>query len=62
MRDWLSRLSFTVNLMVRSTIYAAIIMIIQGFHLGEVIAGLPADTLGQNFWSSFIYLPPSSRF
>jgi adenylate cyclase len=42
MRDWLSRLSFTVRLMVRSTIYAAIIMIIQGFHLGEVIAGLPA--------------------
>jgi adenylate cyclase len=54
MRDWLSRLSFTVNLMVRSTIYAGIIMIIQGFHLGEVIAGLPADTLGQNFWSSVI--------
>ena len=30
MRDWLSRLSFTVNLIVRSTIYAAIIMIIAG--------------------------------
>jgi adenylate cyclase len=54
MRDWLSRLSFTVNLIVRSTIYAAIIMIIQGFHLGEVIAGLPVDTFGQNFWSGFI--------
>jgi adenylate cyclase len=54
MRDWLSRLSFTVSLMVRSTIYAAIIMIIQGFHLGEVIAGLPAETFSRNFWSSFI--------
>jgi adenylate cyclase len=54
MRDWLGGLSFTVNLMVRSTIYAAIIMIIQGFHLGEVIAGLPAETFSQNFWSSFI--------
>jgi len=53
-RDWLSRLSFTVNLIVRSTIYAAIIMIIQGFHLGEVVAGLPADAFGQNFWSGFI--------
>src|ERR1700761_5752164 len=35
MRDWLGRLSFTVNLVVRSTIYAAIIMIIQGVNLGE---------------------------
>src|ERR1700722_5781011 len=54
MRDWLSRLSFTVNLIVRSTIYAAIIMTIQWFHLGEVIAGLPADTFSQNFLSGFI--------
>ncbi len=54
MRDWLTRLSFMVNLIVRSTIYAAIIMIIEGFHLGEVIAGLPAETFSQNVWSSFI--------
>ena len=54
MRDWLGGLSFTVNLIVRSTIYAAIIMIIQGFHLGEVIAGLPVDTFSQKFWSGFI--------
>jgi adenylate cyclase len=54
MREWLSRLSFTVNLIVRSAIYATIIMVIQGFHLGEVVAGLPAETSSQNFWSSFI--------
>jgi len=54
MRNWLGSLSFTVNLLVRSAVYAAIIMIIQGFHLGEVIAGLPAETLSRNFWSSFI--------
>ena len=54
MRDWLNGLSFTVNLMVRSTIYAAIIMTVEGFHLGEIIAGLPVDFSSQNFWSSFI--------
>jgi adenylate cyclase len=54
MRNWLGSLSFTVNLLVRSAVYAAIIMIIQGFHLGEVIAGLPAETFSRNFWSSFI--------
>ena len=56
MRDWLSRLSFTVNLIVRSAIYAAIIMSSSGSSLGEVIAGLPAETSSQNFWSGFIYL------
>ena len=54
MRDWLGGLSFTVNLIVRSTIYAAIIMTVQGLHLGEIIAGLPIDPSNQNFWSSFI--------
>ena len=44
MRDWLGRLSFTANLIVRSAIYAAIIVIIQGFSLGELIAGLPVET------------------
>jgi adenylate cyclase len=54
MRDWLGGLSFTANLMVRSTIYAAIIMTVQGFRLGEIIAGLSVDPSNQNFWSSFI--------
>ena len=35
MRGWLGGLSFTANLMVRSAIYAAIIVIIQWFQLGE---------------------------
>ena len=54
MRDWLGALSFTANLIVRSTIYAATIMTVQGFGLGEIIAGLSVDPSNQNFRSSFI--------
>jgi adenylate cyclase len=54
MRDWLGRLSFTKSLIVRSAIYAAIIAIIQGFSLGEMIAGLPVETSRPGFWSAFI--------
>jgi adenylate cyclase len=55
MRVWLGGLSFTANLMVRSAIYAAIIIVIQLSQAGEVIAGLPLDPSGQNFWIGFIY-------
>jgi adenylate cyclase len=55
MRNWLGDLSFTVSLMVRSAIYAAIIMLLQLFQSGEAIVGLPADTSGQSFWFGFIY-------
>jgi len=40
---WLSGLSFTTNLIIRSAIYAAIIIILQWFQVGEAIAGLPAQ-------------------
>src|SRR4051794_40718124 len=40
-RSWLNNLSFTANLMVRSAIYAAIIMVVQLLQLGELVAGLP---------------------
>ena len=43
MRDWLGGLSFTTNLMVRSAIYAAIIIPIQFFHLGALLAGLSVE-------------------
>jgi adenylate cyclase len=55
LRAWLGGLSFTVNLIVRSAIYAAIIMVIQLSQSGEIIAGLPLDSSGQNFWFGFIY-------
>src|SRR5260370_4114332 len=40
--------------MVRSEIYAAIIVAIQYSQSGEIIAGLPRDISGQNFWTGFI--------
>ena len=55
MRVWLSGLSFAANLMVRSAIYAAVIIIIQGLEPGELIAGLPLEMSSRRFWSAFIY-------
>jgi adenylate cyclase len=55
MRAWLGGLSFTANLLVRSTIYASIIVVIQLFQLGEVIAGVPRQASTGNFWFGFIY-------
>jgi adenylate cyclase len=55
MRAWLGGLSFAASLMVRSAIYATVIIIIQVLELGERIAGLPLEMSSRRFWSSFIY-------
>jgi adenylate cyclase len=55
MRAWLGGLSFTKNLMVRSAIYAAIIIPIQYFHLGARLAGLPIEPPNDTFWAATIY-------
>jgi adenylate cyclase len=55
LRTRLGALSFTTNLLVRSAIYAGIIMLIQSLQLGEVIAGLPRDPVPQSFWSGFVF-------
>lgn len=55
MRAWLGNLSFTANLIARSAIYASIIVIVQLFQLGEVIAGVPRQASSGNFWFGFIY-------
>ena len=55
MRVWLGGLSFIANLIVRSAIYAAINVIIQGLQLGEIAAGVSRDTSSKAFWSGFIY-------
>ncbi len=55
MRGWLGGLSFTASLMVRSAIYAAVIVIFQWLQLGERIAGVPLESSSQTFWSGFIY-------
>ena len=52
---WLSGLSFTTNLIIRSAIYAAIIVILQWLQVGEAIAGLPRTMSGKTFWYGFIY-------
>jgi adenylate cyclase len=54
MRDWLGGLSFTSNLMVRSAIYAALILIIQLSQSDGITAGLSFTTSSQNFWSGAI--------
>jgi adenylate cyclase len=55
LRAWLSGLSFTVNLSVRSAIYAAVIALIQWFPIGEIIAGVPRDPSSKTFWAGFAY-------
>jgi adenylate cyclase len=55
MRVWLSGLSFTANLIVRSAIYAAIIVPILFFQLGGVIVGAPADPSHKTFWVDIAY-------
>ena len=55
MRVWLGGLSFTANLIVRSAIYAAIIVPTQFFQLGSVIAGQSPDPSMKGFWIAVIY-------
>lgn len=55
MRVWLSGLSFAANLIVRSAIYAAIIVPTQFFQLGSVLAGQPPAPSMKGFWIAIIY-------
>jgi adenylate cyclase len=53
--DWLGSLSFTVNLIVRSVIYAAVIVPIQYFELGVLLAGHQIDSSRSDFWRATVY-------
>jgi adenylate cyclase len=55
MRVWLGGLSFAANLIVRSAIYAAIIVPTQFFQLGSVLAGQSPDPSMKGFWIAIIY-------
>src|ERR1700676_2085460 len=55
MRGWLGGLSFTANLMVRSAIYAAIIVPILFFQLGSVISGFAPDPSNKTLWIEIAY-------
>src|SRR4051812_35204096 len=55
MRAWLGGLSFIANLMVRSAIFAAIILPIQYFQLGSVIVGVRVDPTHRGFWIAIVF-------
>jgi adenylate cyclase len=55
MRSWLGGLSFTANLMMRSAIFAAIILPIQFFQLGSVVAGVRVDPTHKGLWIAIVF-------
>ncbi len=55
MRPWLSGLSFTAGLMVRSAIFAAIILPTLFFQLGSVIAGVRVDPTHKGLWVAIVF-------
>ena len=55
LHDWLSRLSFTANLLARSAVYAAIILSVQYFDLGVRLLGLTPDNSRQDFLSATLF-------
>jgi adenylate cyclase len=55
MRMWLGSRSFTTNLVIRSAIYAAVILPTQYFELGAVLIGQPFVPSPQGLWSGIIF-------
>jgi adenylate cyclase len=52
---WLSSLSFTANLLVRSAVYAAVIVCVQYFDLGVRLVGLTPDHSRHDFLSATLF-------
>lgn len=55
MRMWLGGLSFTANVAVRSTIYAAIIIPTQFFQLGSLVLGQSINLTVKDFWAAVVF-------
>jgi adenylate cyclase len=55
LRVWLSGLSFTVALIMRSVIYATIIAVLQWVRIGEMVVGVPLEMSSKVFWYGLIY-------
>ena len=55
MRMWLGGLSFTADMVIRSAIYAAVILPTQYFELGTVLIGQPFVPSARGFWSGVIF-------
>ena len=54
-RQWLGNLPFTLSVLVRSAIYAAIIIPIQYFELGTMLTGIAVEPDPGSFWTATIY-------
>lgn len=54
-REWFAGLPFTLNVLLRSAIYAAIIIPIQYYEWGAVLLGLPVEPTHASFWSATVY-------
>jgi len=55
MRMWLGGLSFTANMVVRSAIYAAILIPTQYYQLGSVLLGQPTVPSMRDFWIAMAF-------
>jgi adenylate cyclase len=55
LHGWLASLSFTASLLVRSLIYAAVILVIQYFELGSRLVGRTPDAERGDFVSAIIF-------
>lgn len=52
---WLGSLPFTISLLIRSVVYAAIIVPIQFFQLGTVLIGRTPVHSAEGFWGATVY-------
>lgn len=55
LREWLASLSFTASLLIRSVIYAAVILPVQYFDLGSRLVGLTPDPERGDLVSAIIF-------
>lgn len=54
-RNWLNDRSFSVALLIKSTVYAVVILSVQWFPIVDTITGRPVDVADRTFWSSLVY-------
>jgi adenylate cyclase len=54
-RTWISGQSFTVGLLLKSAIYAVVILGLQWFPVAEWLTGVKTADADRTFWSSLVY-------
>jgi adenylate cyclase len=55
LRAWLSAMSFTRNLVIRSAFYVLIIAALQWLQFNDFAVGMPAEASIRTFWYGFVY-------